>query len=155
MFHFSKLSQTALAAMCRLGEVYGIHRMSAFAIADASLLPRPIVAKVLTDLARAGLVCGTRGPGGGFQLTKPPEEITLGEIVGLFDKIHLLQDSDCALRAKCCGLPYQCPLRGQLDLMQSQLQQLLKEFSLHSIITRVRTPAGSESVSGKFSQYGV
>lgn len=61
MLQFRKLTQTALAAMCRLSEAYGIHRLSAFTIADASQLPRPIVAKVLTDLARAGLVLGHGG----------------------------------------------------------------------------------------------
>lgn len=136
MFHFSKLSQTALAAMCRLGEAYGAHRMSAFAIADASRLPRPIVAKVLTDLARAGLVCGARGPGGGFQLTKPPDQITLGEIVALYDKPQLIQEIACPLNGKGCCMPCQCPLRMQHAIFQSQFRQLLQDCSLLFLTVR-------------------
>ena len=140
VFHFSKLTQTALAAMCRLGEAYGTHRMSAFAIADASQLRRPIVAKVLTDLARAGLVGGARGPGGGYQLTRPPEQITLGEIVGLYDKRPTFLEDECPLGVKGCRWSGQCPLRVQQVLFQSQLQLLLEENSLHSLTDRTCHP---------------
>lgn len=140
MLHFSKLTRTALAAMCRLCEAYGIHRMSAFAIADASHLPRPMVAKVLTDLARAGLVSGTRGPGGGFQLTKPPWQIPLGDIVGLFQKSLVSLQPDSSFGRKERRLTFHCPLRMQQALMQSQLQQLLQEFSLHSLTGQAVLP---------------
>lgn len=141
MLHFSKLTQTALAAMCRLGETYGSRRMSAFAIADASHLPRPIVAKVLTGLARAGLVCGTRGPGGGFQLARPPEQITLGDIVGLYDKCQYFLTCDCLFGVKRCRLRRTCPLHAQHVLFQSQLHHLLQECSLLSMIDRNCNPA--------------
>jgi Rrf2 family transcriptional regulator, iron-sulfur cluster assembly transcription factor len=136
MSHFSKLTQTALAAMCQLGEAYGTHRLNAFAIADASHLPRPIVAKVLTYLARAGLVSGTRGPGGGFQLTRAPEQIRLGDIVNVFEKCSSLDERKCPLGVSRCGLKGQCPLRIHYVLFQSQLNRLLQDNSLLSFIDR-------------------
>ncbi len=132
MLHFSKLTQTAFAAMCRLGEAYGLHRMSAFTIADASHLPRPIVAKVLTDLARAGLVCGARGPGGGFKLARPPDKITLEDIVRIFDKCDVLQAEKCSLGVQDCGRQRQCPLHVQYLSLQSQLHELLHDYNLLS-----------------------
>ena len=140
MLHFSKLTQTALAAMCRLGEAYGTHRLNAFAIADASHLPRPIVAKVLTYLAQAGLVSGTRGPGGGFQLTRAPEQISLGDIINVFEKCISLVEGKCLLGVSRCRLHGQCLLRIQHALFQSQLNHLLQDNSLLSFIGRTCNP---------------
>ncbi len=136
MFHFSKLTRTTLAAMCRLAEAYGTHRMSACVIADACRLPRPIVAKMLTDLARAGLVSGTRGPGGGFQLTRPPDQITLGEIVALHDNPQFFSEGECPLKVKCCRLPCLCPLRKQYAYFQMQFQHLLEDCNLLTLTYR-------------------
>lgn len=133
MLHFSKLTQIALAAMCRLGEAYGSHRMTAVTIADASHLPRPIVAKVLTDLVRSGLVNGTRGPGGGFQLARPPDQITLWDIVGIFNKCHMTMAEKCPLGVQACGQQKPCALHVHYLLLQSQLHELLHDFNLFSL----------------------
>jgi len=37
--------------------------------------------QIFAELRRAGLVKGTRGPGGGYRLALPAEAVTLGEIV--------------------------------------------------------------------------
>ena len=50
-------------------------------IADRLGLPRRFVEQQFTALARAALVECRRGAGGGCQLSRPAEEITVGEIV--------------------------------------------------------------------------
>lgn len=37
--------------------------------------------QIITQLSRAGLVRSARGAQGGYQLTKPPEEYTVGDIL--------------------------------------------------------------------------
>jgi Rrf2 family protein len=54
-------------------------------IARCLNLPAAYAAKVLTQLARAGILRSDRGPRGGFRLLKPPEEIHLLEIVEAVD----------------------------------------------------------------------
>ena len=63
---YGKQTETAIAAMSRLAEMYTDQpvRQSAIEIADVRGLQRPFVAKILTVLSQAGLVNGTRGPGG-------------------------------------------------------------------------------------------
>jgi Rrf2 family protein len=51
----------------RLAEFYG--------------LPEAYLAKLLKALVRAGLLRATTGPRGGFRLARPPEEITVAEVV--------------------------------------------------------------------------
>ena len=58
------------------------------------------LSKVLQALARAGLLKATRGPKGGSQLAKKPEEITLLEI---FEVIHgPLKYQRCLFKEPLC-----------------------------------------------------
>lgn len=41
--------------------------------------------KVLQQLSKAGLVEALRGVGGGYRLARPPKDVTLGDIVELFE----------------------------------------------------------------------
>ncbi|MCA9291956.1 MAG: Rrf2 family transcriptional regulator, partial [Phycisphaerales bacterium] len=79
---YGKATETAIAAMTRLAEVYdaGKTLLSAAEIAESRGLQRPFVGKVLTSLSQAGLVRGSRGPGGGFTLAKPPKRIRIYDI---------------------------------------------------------------------------
>jgi Rrf2 family protein len=58
-------------------------------IADELGLPRRCVEQQFTALARAGIVDCRRGAGGGCALLRPPEEITVSEIVRAVQRIVL------------------------------------------------------------------
>jgi Rrf2 family protein len=86
-FGYSKMSQNAIAAMSYLA---GQHadasaRASSAEIGEARELPKPLVAKVLTQLSQAGYVSGTPGPNGGYRLACNPYEISFYDIVSQFD----------------------------------------------------------------------
>lgn len=53
-------------------------------IASALQVPRNYLSKTLHQLAKAGILQSTRGPLGGFQLSRSPDRFTLGEIVRPF-----------------------------------------------------------------------
>ena len=74
---YGRQTETAIAAMSRLSEVYdgGVTRLSASEIARDRGLQAPSVAKILTTLSQAGLVGGMPGPGGGYALAKEPSEV--------------------------------------------------------------------------------
>ncbi|NIO10644.1 MAG: Rrf2 family transcriptional regulator [Deltaproteobacteria bacterium] len=50
-------------------------------IAQRQKIPEEYLGQIMVLLKRANLVRGTRGPGGGYQLARPPESITVGEVV--------------------------------------------------------------------------
>jgi Rrf2 family protein len=54
-------------------------------IADANGIPSRFLVQILLQLKSAGIVGSTRGAAGGYQLVKPPEEITLGEVMAVSD----------------------------------------------------------------------
>ncbi|MDQ3889183.1 MAG: Rrf2 family transcriptional regulator [Actinomycetota bacterium] len=53
-------------------------------IATAASAPRSVLEQVMPTLRTAGIVRSVRGPGGGYTLNRPPEEITLERVVRLF-----------------------------------------------------------------------
>lgn len=44
-------------------------------------IPAPYLEKLLIEMRRAGLVQSVRGAAGGYRLAKPPEKISLGQIL--------------------------------------------------------------------------
>src|SRR5215470_15676302 len=50
-------------------------------IAERTHLPQPYLEQILLSVKGAGLVRSKRGVGGGYVLARPPEEITLADIV--------------------------------------------------------------------------
>jgi Rrf2 family transcriptional regulator, iron-sulfur cluster assembly transcription factor len=54
---------------------------SVSAIAQRQNLPAPYLEKLLIELRRAGIVRSLRGAQGGYQLTRPPAQISLGQIL--------------------------------------------------------------------------
>lgn len=57
------------------------HPLSIHAISEAQDIPMRYLVQILIQLKRAGLVVSVRGKAGGYLLNKPPEKITLGEVV--------------------------------------------------------------------------
>jgi Rrf2 family protein len=59
--------------------------VNARTLADTQRIPPGYVYNVLADLRRADLVYALRGNHGGYALTRPPGEITLGAVIRLLD----------------------------------------------------------------------
>src|SRR6188508_3105331 len=63
--------------------------------------------KVVRDLANRGFVSTQRGAGGGFRLARPPQSITLGEVVRILEQRHALVEcfrddgGACVLSPRC------------------------------------------------------
>jgi Rrf2 family protein len=66
--------------MVALAHNYGVGPMSIAAVAKESSVPYAYLEQLIAPLRRAGLVESKRGAQGGYQLTRPPEEIRVGEV---------------------------------------------------------------------------
>lgn len=122
----SKATETAIAAMGVLSAAYdgGVTKLSAARIAESRGLQRPFVSKVLTELARAGLVVGVRGPGGGFSLSRDPSTIYVGDVYTLFERA---QDDRCPCGDHGCGEEWTCALHECFVRVRKATDHLLHE----------------------------
>jgi Rrf2 family protein len=78
-------SEYAMLALVYLGRHETEGLVSVDAIARAQHIPPKFLEQILLALKRAKCVRSSKGQRGGYQLAKPADEITLAEIVRLFD----------------------------------------------------------------------
>ena len=81
----STRSTYGLRALVELALTAGHGPVSATAIAQRHLLSVAYLEQLLHRLKRQGVVASTRGPRGGYLLTKAPEHITIAEVVQVLD----------------------------------------------------------------------
>ncbi len=63
------------------------------AIAEAQSIPPRFLVQILLQLKTAGLVMSVRGASGGYQLARPPESISLAQIITAIDDRTLVPRS--------------------------------------------------------------
>lgn len=83
-------------------------------IATVNNIPKKFLDGILSDLRTAGLVEARKGPGGGYRLARPAEEIGVGEATRVLD--GALAPIACASRnfyraCEDCGDVATCPVR--------------------------------------------
>jgi Rrf2 family protein len=142
MLKYGKTTQSAIAAMSRLAEVYdeGKTRLSSGDIAENRNLPKPLVAKLLTILSQAGLVTGSPGPGGGYSLARAPKDISLYDVAALFERTE--DKRTCPFGPGWCGHGEPCPLHESLVAMDERMITFLRK-------TRLDVFEGRDSGKGK------
>jgi Rrf2 family cysteine metabolism transcriptional repressor len=67
--------------MVELARHHGAGPISLTEMADHEALPRPYLEQLVVSLREAGLVTSTRGAHGGYELTRAPENIRMGEVL--------------------------------------------------------------------------
>ena len=86
MFLSAKAEYASLA-MLELAVQYGDPRPVRLAdLADKHGIPQRFLVQILLQLKGAGLVSSVRGAAGGYQLARPPEEISLADVLGVIDR---------------------------------------------------------------------
>jgi len=100
-------------------------------IADVSRIPSTYLSKVLQTLGRAGLVRAQRGLGGGFTLVRPPEAITVLDVVNAVDPLRRIRE--CPLGVAGHG-PHLCALHQRMDDALATLEQVFGETRLSDLL---------------------
>lgn len=83
---FSAKAEYACLAMLELAARHGDPKPARLAdIADKHGIPSRFLVQILIQLNKAGLVASTRGASGGYNLARPPAEITLADILSVVE----------------------------------------------------------------------
>src|SRR5262245_19870972 len=108
---FSQTAEYALRIVVHLASLRG-KPATMSQIAAATLIPKGYLAKVLQGLSRAGLIVSQRGLHGGSLLTRPPDELTVYDVIQSVSP--LLRIRTCPLGLKSHGKRL-CALHRRLD----------------------------------------
>lgn len=79
--HFSTRGEYGVRMMVELARHHGAGPISLAEMADHENLPRPYLEQLVVSLRESGLVQSTRGAHGGYELTKEPSTIKMGEVL--------------------------------------------------------------------------
>lgn len=125
----SKTAEYALRAVACLAGGDG-SPASADSLAAKTQVPRRYLHRVLNELADADLVGSRPGPGGGYELTKDPAEITILDVVNAVAPVQRIRE--CPL-----GLPSHqrlCPLHSALDRVYAEAEAAFRSVTMRELL---------------------
>ncbi len=130
---YALLALYEIARQSRDGHVNGVR---AGEIAQKHKLPKAYAAKILSQLANAGILHSDRGPRGGFRLNRAADTISLFDV---FDGVGALDGFD-AREDELNGMPIMVQdvmSRAQLDAA-AKLKELFVQTSLTDLFAQNR-----------------
>ena len=94
-------------------------------------ISEPTIAKILRLLVKGGLLVSKKGPGGGFHLAAPRDQITLGRILLAIEGREPF--SDCLAGLESCNEENFCPLHEKWQSIKLGLVNFLESTTLQEM----------------------
>ncbi len=118
-------------------------------IAERVGLSQPMASKILKGLVRAGLLESNRGAKGGYSLSRPLNEISIGDVIrGLEGPVGLVE---CVTRPGQCEHETSCPSRVNWQRISGAILQALDSVAVAELVDTTPPPLieiGERTVRG-------
>lgn len=116
-------------------------------LAEAQGLPGKFLESILRDLTREGLLVSRRGSGGGFSLARPPEQVSLADVVRAVD------GPLAAVRGEAPeGIAYPGAARALTEVwvaVRAAVRGILEETTLADLVSGELPPHVRELISSQ------
>jgi Rrf2 family cysteine metabolism transcriptional repressor len=126
----SAKEENGLRAMVELAEQYGSGPVSLNEVARSLDISLDYLEQIVPFLRDAGLLNSTRGARGGYELSQPPDEITVGEVLRALDgdilPIRCLSEEG----ASPCDQSLTCAARTVWQAIHSRVSETLDSMTL-------------------------
>jgi len=141
MLQLTKRTEYGLIALVHMVDRGG-EFVSAREVADVYSIPRRLLAEVLKDLSRNGLVDSQRGANGGYALARPAEAITVGAVVSALEGAPTLAGCETDEgHDRTCDVEPVCPIRSPLHRIREGIWRQMEHTSLRSLVDPIPIPA--------------
>jgi Rrf2 family protein len=104
-------------------------------VAEKERLPTDYVEQILLRLRRAGIVRSTRGARGGYVLDRPPEEITVRQLVLASElatfELHCVTHP---VNEDRCAASHSCSIRPVWQMLQRRIDDVLESVRLSDLL---------------------
>jgi Rrf2 family protein len=147
----SQKSKYALKAMVVLAREHGHGPLLISDIAARERIPRRFLELILLELKNGGVLHSRKGKGGGYLLSKPPGNITVGQVLRILE--GPLAPLPCVSRTayqKCeeCVDERTCGVRILMKDVRDATAAILDSTTLDDVLRRSQAAAtGRESLS--------
>lgn len=136
----SKRTQYGLKAMLSLGSRFGGGPVAIATLSREDSIPIKFLELILLDLKASGLLESKKGPGGGYQLSRPPSTITIGSLIRIMEGplAPLPCASETAFRpCEECGDVESCGTRIIMRQVRDAMANVLDRTTLAELIRQV------------------
>lgn len=134
MLTISRETDYACRVILHLAMLPTNSRATAQEIAKRRIIPRTLVRRVITRLAKANLIKTTRGNGGGFSLARAPADISLRDVVEAMEGSLAL--NACLLDDYHCPLMRLCSVHETWEGVQKMLNAELAQATFDKLAKR-------------------
>jgi Rrf2 family protein len=138
----------ALKALFVMSEEYGRGPLLIAEIAERGNIPKRFLELILLELKNHGILRSKKGKGGGYALSRPPDEISVGHVIRMVE--GRLAPLPCASKTayeKCadCRDEKTCGIRLLMKAVRDQTAAILDSASLASMprLSRAAKPGRS------------
>jgi FeS assembly SUF system regulator len=138
MLRISRLTDYATVLLAALAEDPA-KLQTAAALAARTRIAPPTVSKLLKELHHAGLVTSTRGLHGGYQLARPPAQISAATILDALEGPVAL--TDCAAGHGNCEIEENCKVGRVWQRLNLAIRRALYEVTLAQLAGLDAPPA--------------
>lgn len=133
---FSTQEEYGLRLLLRIGKDHSGNGMTIPELSQLEGLSEANVGKILRMLRIAGFVESSRGQTGGYKLTRPTNEILVGDVLtSLGGKLY--ESSFCDLHAgveNICTNTIDCSIRSLWKTVQTMMDGLLSKITLKDLL---------------------
>lgn len=137
MLRMSKLTDYGTVLLANLANHRG-EPVSATDVAMATGIAPPTVSKLLKALSRAGLVVATRGARGGYQLARPPRDISAAEVIDALE--GPVSITECSASDSQCDYEASCNVGSAWQRINVAIRLALQEVSLEDLLRGTSQP---------------
>ncbi len=133
---FSAQEEYGLRCVLQLGRQAARGSLTIPEISSAEGLSGPYVAKLMRILRRGGFVQSTRGQVGGYVLSRPPEQIVVGEVLALLGG-RFYEPEFCERypgSEEVCTHTVNCSVRSLWSALQGVLDRVLSKTTLQDLL---------------------
>jgi len=104
-------------------------------IAESAGVPGKYLSAILAHLVRAGLLEGTRGKHGGFQMTRPARGIRVSEVIAPFEPVNANRKT-CPFGNAVCSDRDPCAAHERWKEVNAALTRFLEGTTLQDVATK-------------------
>jgi len=139
MFRLSRAAEYAIRGVLHLSDAPQGATVDVERVAKAQRIPVAYLAKLFQMLAKKGFVKSTRGPDGGFRLSRDPEDISVLEVIEAIEGPIFL--NDCLIHAGQCQMDKVCPVHDVWREAQKRMLEYLRGSSFKGLVKASRQKA--------------
>jgi Rrf2 family iron-sulfur cluster assembly transcriptional regulator len=141
----------AVTAMLDLSLNYGVRPITLADISDRQGISLSYLEQLFSNLRRQGLVSSSRGPGGGYRLSRSADEVTVLDIISAVDE--KVDTTRCEGKGNCSN-GEQCLSHEIWHSLSEQIKMYLGGITLGQVVKDHQMNNGTSDKVIKFEAMG-